>query len=498
VFGFRLGAVYQLKPMNDDATLLRRYADDRSEAAFSELVHRHVDLVYSAAVRRTGGDSHRAADVVQQVFATLARNARKLSRHSVLQAWLHTATKNASLNLMISEQRRRARELESASFGAASSANPEFLDWERIKPVLDGAIDELPGPDREAVVLRFLERREFSEIGAALRMSSDAARMRTARALEKLRVFLSRRGITSTSAALGAIVTNQSLISAPAGLAPAVASASMASTAAGIGLAASLMTTKVMSTAVICGLLAFGAGAYYGRTLRVLPSAQPAADNPEQSRAIASLRQSNATLQADLDRVDTANIQLNAAVAQLNAKLAAAVAAAAAPRKNLSIGGTPRELKKTILNNLRQIDAARTQYRLENNKDPESVEVLVGDQGYIRRLHTVGGEDYSGLSLGPGQVLAVTTPDGTTVTYDPSGALTTQITEAPTAEEHAQELMQAVGPSVNQALTAYRASNQGQDPPNPEALTPFFANPQDAAAFAQARDALKAARTPPH
>jgi|GEM_PF-855243 len=487
--------------MNDDATLLRRYADDRSEAAFSELVHRHVDLVYSAALRRTGGDPGRAADVVQQVFATLARNARKLSRHSVLQAWLHTATKNASLNLMISEQRRRARELEAATLEAGSSADSEFLDWERIKPVLDKAIDELPGPDREAVVLRFLERREFSEIGLALKMSSDAARMRTARALEKLRVLLSRRGITSTAAALGSIVTNQSLISAPAGLASAVASASVAGAAAGIGLATSLtplMTTKVVSTAVICGLLAFGAGAYYGHTLRTVPSTQPALENPEQSRAIASLRQSNASLQADLDRVDAANTQLSAAVAQLNDKLAAAAAAASAPRKNLSIGGTPRELKKTILNNLRQIDAARAQYRLENNKDPESVEALVGDRGYIRRIHTVGGEDYSGLSMGPGQVLTVTTPDGTSVTYDPSGASTTQITEAPTAEEHAQELMQAVGPAVNQALTAYRASNQGQDPPNPEALTPFFANPQDAVTFSQARDALKAARTPPH
>jgi RNA polymerase sigma factor (sigma-70 family) len=487
--------------MNDDATLLRRYAEDRSEAAFTELVHRHLDLVYSAALRRTGGDTHRAADVAQQVFGSLARNARKLSRHSVLPAWLHTATRNASLNLMISEQRRRARESEAAAPETGAPGAAESPDWERIKPILDGAIDELAGPDREAVVLRFLESREFSEIGLALRMSADAARMRTGRALEKLRALLARRGITSTAAALGAVVTSQSLVSAPAGLAPSVASASVGAGAA-VGLAASLtpiMTTKTAATAIIGALLAFGAGAYIGRGGRAESVPQPVPDNPAQARAIASLRQANAALQLDLDRVDAANIQLNSANAQLaatNAKLAAAKPAAAAPSRNLSIGVTPRELKQTILNNLRQIDAARSQYKLENNADPENVEALVGDNGYIRRLQTVGGEDYSGLSMASGQILTVTTPDGTTVTYDPSGAATTQITDPMTDEERAQEMMKNVGPAVQQALAAYRASNQGQSPASPEALTPYFANPQDAAAFAQAREALKAAHAP--
>jgi RNA polymerase sigma factor (sigma-70 family) len=488
--------------MNDDATLLRRYSEDGSEAAFSELVHRHVDLVYGAALRRTGGDSHLAADVSQQVFATLARDARKLSRHPVLEAWLHTATRNATLNLMISEQRRRARETEATAQEARVSAGPESADWERIKPILDGAIDELPGPDREAVVLRFLERREFSEIGVALRMSADAARMRTARALEKLRVLLERRGITSTTAAaLGAVVASQSLMSAPAGLAPALASASLA----GAGAATSftfIMTTKLIGTAVISGILAFGIGSYVGHAGRAEIEAQRASENSSNAREIATLRQSNADLQAELDKVDAANMQLTAAKAQLeasNAKLAEAKAAvpAAPPARNLSIGLTPRELKQEVLNNLRQISAARDQYKLENGSYPGSVATMVGDQGYIRRLRTVGGEDYSSLAMGDNQVLTVTTPDGTAVTYDPSGAATTQITEPMTAEEHAQELMQAVQASVGQAVTAYRAANQGQNPPNPEALTPYFANPQEAAAFAQAQAAEAAAHAPP-
>ena len=98
--------------MNDDAELLRRYAEEGAEEAFAELVRRHLNLVYSSALRRTSGDGHRAEDVAQQVFMRLARDARQLSRHAVLGAWLHRATRNAAINLMLSEQRRKLREEE--------------------------------------------------------------------------------------------------------------------------------------------------------------------------------------------------------------------------------------------------------------------------------------------------------------------------------------------------------------------------------------------------
>ncbi len=73
---------------NHDAALLRRWADEKSEAAFTALVGRHLDLVYAAALRRLGGDAHAAADVAQQVFTTLARDASRLAQHTVLTAWL--------------------------------------------------------------------------------------------------------------------------------------------------------------------------------------------------------------------------------------------------------------------------------------------------------------------------------------------------------------------------------------------------------------------------
>ena len=58
--------------MTPDGELLRRYLDG-SEAAFAELVRRHINLVYRAAIRRVGGNAHAADDVTQKVFIALAQ-----------------------------------------------------------------------------------------------------------------------------------------------------------------------------------------------------------------------------------------------------------------------------------------------------------------------------------------------------------------------------------------------------------------------------------------
>ncbi len=49
--------------MMDDEQLLGAYARERSQSAFGELVARHIDFVYSAALRVVNGDSHLAQDV---------------------------------------------------------------------------------------------------------------------------------------------------------------------------------------------------------------------------------------------------------------------------------------------------------------------------------------------------------------------------------------------------------------------------------------------------
>jgi RNA polymerase sigma factor (sigma-70 family) len=255
-----------VKPMTDDANLLLDYVDDGSEAAFSEMVRRHFDLVYGAAMRRVGGDAHAAADVAQDVFVALARDARKLSRHPHLGAWLHTSTRNAALNRLIADQRRKRREAEAMTMEPKGrSDEPE---WDRLRPLLDDAIDDLPELDRVSIIQRFLERRSFAEIGAELRISGNAARMRTERALGKLQRALARRGIASTAAAIGAIVTKQTLASAPAGLSSAVAvHALKAASAPSVpGVLALSMISKLFTAAAVVAAGGILVAVYFGHS----------------------------------------------------------------------------------------------------------------------------------------------------------------------------------------------------------------------------------------
>lgn len=230
--------------MNDDAELLSRYADHGADEAFAELVRRHVNLVYSAALRQLNGDAHLAADATQLVFTDLARKAATLARHRVLAGWLFTSTRFVTAKLIRGERRRQAREQEAHLMQAISGdEGAAALDWNRIRPVLDEVLGELSADDREAVLLRFFEARDYRAIGSRLAISENTARMRVERALDKLRGRLARRGLTSTSAALALALTGQAVVAAPAGLAATVAGAALASgtvTAGGVAATGAL------------------------------------------------------------------------------------------------------------------------------------------------------------------------------------------------------------------------------------------------------------------
>src|SRR5438093_10007812 len=141
--------------MLDDQQLLDRYTTDRSEVAFGELVERYVSLVYSAALRRTGGNPDLSNDVAQQVFTDLARKARSLPPGIVLAVWLHQATRYAAGNLLRAERRRHACEQKAAAMNPLESE--PTTDWDDIRPLLDKALDRLGRVDRDALLLRFFE-----------------------------------------------------------------------------------------------------------------------------------------------------------------------------------------------------------------------------------------------------------------------------------------------------------------------------------------------------
>ena len=246
--------------MTDDADLLHRYAEDHDEDAFAELVRRHLGLVYHAARRQTG-DSHRAEDVAQAVFADLARKARSLSKHPSLAGWLHTSTRYAAIHALRTERRRQIREQEAHAMNAPLHSSPANEgDWTRLRPVLDDALHALGERDREVVLLRFMESQPFAEIGSKLAMTEDAARMRVDRALDKVRKLLARRGVTSTSTALAMLLADQAAAAVPAGLAAKITTTTFAlqvvagGTTAGLGLFTLMSTGKIVTGITVLAL----------------------------------------------------------------------------------------------------------------------------------------------------------------------------------------------------------------------------------------------------
>jgi RNA polymerase sigma factor (sigma-70 family) len=220
--------------MQPDNELLRQYASAKSEAAFAELVKRHVNLVYSAALRQVGGDAHLAHDVAQTVFTDLARKASSLCRRESLTGWLYTSAYFAANKMVRTEIRRREREEQFMREPALDSA-PD-ANWEKLRPILDAAMHGLKEIEREAVLLRYFENRPYAEVGAKLGINENAARMRVERALEKLRGLLAKRAVTTT-AGLASIISANAIQVAPPALAVTFTNTSLAAAGAGTSFA---------------------------------------------------------------------------------------------------------------------------------------------------------------------------------------------------------------------------------------------------------------------
>jgi RNA polymerase sigma factor (sigma-70 family) len=203
-------------PESDDIALLMEYAGSGSESAFAELIARYVNLVYSAALRGVG-DAHAAQEIAQAVFIILARKAKSLGDKTVLSGWLYQTARLTAANYLRGEIRRQNREQE--AYMQAILNEPEAEAWRQIAPLLDDAMGRLGEKDRNAIVLRFFENKNLSEVGAALGASEDAAKMRVNRALEKLRKFFTKRGVTHSAAIIAGAVSVNSVQAAPAGLA---------------------------------------------------------------------------------------------------------------------------------------------------------------------------------------------------------------------------------------------------------------------------------------
>jgi uncharacterized protein (TIGR03435 family) len=243
----------------DDRALLRQYTEENSEEAFALLVTRHVNKVYSVALRHTR-NPHHAEEITQAVFAILARKARQLDRRVIISGWLCQTARLTAVTFIRSEIRRARREQEAHMQQLSNENEPGA--WAQIEPLLDAAMAGLNETDYHAVVLRFFDGKSMKEVGAALGASEDAAKMRLNRAVEKLRVFFTRRGVVLPAAVLMAAISANSVQAAPAPLAKSAIMVAMAKSAAAGGSTTTLIqgALKIMAWTKAKTAIAVGVG----------------------------------------------------------------------------------------------------------------------------------------------------------------------------------------------------------------------------------------------
>ena len=184
-------------PDANDMDLVREFARHNSEAAFNELVRRHINLVYSVAWRCTGNDGD-AHDVTQAVFIILARKAGSLREKTLLAGWLYETTRFAAARLLRTNARRYAREQEAYMQSTLNEADTSAV-WTH-SPHLEAAMGKLTERDRALLVLRFYENKSGPEAAALLGIREDTAHKRVTRAIEKLRKFFAQHGVTLSGA----------------------------------------------------------------------------------------------------------------------------------------------------------------------------------------------------------------------------------------------------------------------------------------------------------
>ncbi len=257
----------------NDSELWQSFVQEGSQSAFRALVERHLPLVLGTA-RRGTRDNALAEDVAQTVFILLAKKAPHLPAGTVLPGWLYRTTRFVASRAVTSEQRRRLREEQAITMQEQNASDD--AQWEKVSPELDRAMEALNETERNALLLRFINEQSMREVGSALGLTEEAAKKRVARALEKLRSLLKRRGVEITAVALAVGLSQRMAEAAPVSLATGISNQALpiAAGAGAVGASALLLNVLAAWRWAKIKVILFGSAALVLLWLSVPPMAR--------------------------------------------------------------------------------------------------------------------------------------------------------------------------------------------------------------------------------
>jgi len=254
-----------------DACLLESFVTRRDEAAFELLLWRHGAMVLNLC-RRLLRREQDAEDAFQATFLTLVSKAASITKRASLASWLYKVAYRIALTARARDASIRPLP-QSLAEGLASADSGQLPDYD-LGLVLDQEINRLPEKYRAPFVLCYLQGKTNEEAARDLGCPKGTVLSRLARARERLRWRLSRRGLALSAGFLGAVVSDRALSATL--LDHTVKSALLGgsgSTAAGMinarvaalteGVIRTMFLTKVKSMAallLVLGLVGSGAG----------------------------------------------------------------------------------------------------------------------------------------------------------------------------------------------------------------------------------------------
>jgi RNA polymerase sigma factor (sigma-70 family) len=262
-----------------ESQLLERFLTRGDEAAFEAILRRHGPMVLGVC-RRLLSDPNDVEDAFQATFLVLVRKAGSIRDRGVLGTWLYGVARRVAVRARVDARRRRAREWSDATEMARAERWREPEHGAELRGIIDEEVSRLTERYRAALVLCDLEGYTHEQAAVRLRCPVGTVKSRLARAHEKLRSRLARRGLAPSAellattlapepaSAVGTPLVNSTIAAAiplAAGRAVTVGTASAAVAALVEGTPRSMnMITMKLAAAVLtaAGVIAAGAGVF--------------------------------------------------------------------------------------------------------------------------------------------------------------------------------------------------------------------------------------------